>query len=290
MTTANTDPWDDVFEGEETTTQKQPPKRIPKPKPQATKREKPGLKSSEPEANTARANETDDQPLTDISEPQEHDIFAVPYIQASNGEWYPKEPEPHIKSTMHKWLTPEGLFLINNWARDMPRYKIAARMGIAPPTLGRWADKSPAIAKALRISSEYLDYQVESALLKRAKGYTHKEVQTTIERGKITKVVTTEKHVQPSDNAIQFWLTNRNHDKWHRNRDLAQTLDADGEPINDGNIQVIINSSGAKQTPADREQPNHYEYMPEDAESDSKSKNTKQKRKHKLPTDDNEIW
>lgn len=75
------------------------------------------------------------------------------------------------------WLTPEGLLLLEGWARDgMIDEQISERIGINPATLYDWKKKYPEISKALKKGKEVVDCQVENALLKRALGYTYDEV------------------------------------------------------------------------------------------------------------------
>lgn len=85
------------------------------------------------------------------------------------------------KGKYEKWLTKEGLLLIEGWARDgLIDTQIAANMGIKRQTLYEWAKRYPDISDTLKKGKEVVDLQVENALLKRAIGYKYTE--TTRER------------------------------------------------------------------------------------------------------------
>lgn len=75
------------------------------------------------------------------------------------------------------WITPEGLIRIEGWARDgLTDEQISHNMGISPCTLYEWKKKYPEITEVLKRGKEVVDRKVENALLKRALGFTYKEV------------------------------------------------------------------------------------------------------------------
>lgn len=121
------------------------------------------------------------------------------------------------KGKYEYWLTPEGLLLLEGWARDgLTNEQIAHNMGISRKTLQEWIKKYGDIGDTLKRSKEVVDLQVENALLKRAMGYHYDEV--TMENGIETKRVT--KEVIPDTTAQIFWLKNRRPDKWRDKQDL----------------------------------------------------------------------
>jgi len=126
------------------------------------------------------------------------------------------------KGKYHKWLTNEGLTLLEGWARDgLTDEDIAHNIGITRVTLYDWKNKHPDISNALKEGKEVADYKVIGALYKRALGYEFEEVQTMIEDddGKIKKKTTkTVKHIAPDTTAIAIWLNNRKPKDWKRNR------------------------------------------------------------------------
>lgn len=81
------------------------------------------------------------------------------------------------KGKYEKWLEPEGLTLLEGWARDgLTDEQIAHNCGITAKTLYEWKNKYGEICEALKKGKEVVDLEVENALLKRALGYTVKEI------------------------------------------------------------------------------------------------------------------
>ena len=144
------------------------------------------------------------------------------------------------KSIVDEWLEEDQLMLLSSWARDGYTLKdIANKMGIGYSTLNEWRKLYPEIREALQKGREFVDYQVENALLKSALGYKTKEVKTTIiiKKGVVVEEQreTINKESAPNVAAIQTWLFNRRPDKWKRNRDNLLDLDED-----DTRIQVTV--------------------------------------------------
>lgn len=143
-------------------------------------------------------------------------------------------------SIVDEWLEEDQLMLLSSWARDGYTLKdIANKMGIGYSTLGEWRKAYPEINKALQKGREFVDYQVENALLKSALGYKTKEVKVTtiIKRGVVVEEQreVTDKEAAPNVAAIQTWLFNRRPDKWKRNRDNLLELEEE-----DTRIQVTV--------------------------------------------------
>lgn len=139
-----------------------------------------------------------------------------------------------------RWLEPDGLLLLEGWARDgLTDEQIAHNIGINVSTLYEWKKAYGEIAEALKKGKEVVDILVENALLKRALGYRYDEITREIamsEDGEanglaVTKVVT--KEVQPDVTAQIFWLKNRRPDKW---RDKPE---AERDP-NEGVPQIVV--------------------------------------------------
>lgn len=125
----------------------------------------------------------------------------------------------------HEWITEEGLFKIEGWARDgLTDEQIAHNIGIVPSTLYEWKKKHSKISEALKRGKEVIDRQVENALLKRALGYEYEEVKQIIEKdekGKDRKrIEKTVKQVIPDVTAQIFWLKNRKPHEWRDKRDI----------------------------------------------------------------------
>ena len=93
------------------------------------------------------------------------------------------------KGKYQHWLTPEGLTLLEDWARDgLTDEQMAQRMGITAKTLYEWKKRYGKICEALKKGKEVVDYQVENALLSAA--------------------------LEGNTTAQIFWLKNRRPDKW----------------------------------------------------------------------------
>lgn len=93
--------------------------------------------------------------------------------------------------------------------------QIAEEIGVSEKTLLTWCAKYKDINKAVYCGSEFADRLVESALLKRAVGYTQTErVQQLSKEGEMELVKIVEKEVMPSTTAQIFWLKNRCGYEW----------------------------------------------------------------------------
>lgn len=127
------------------------------------------------------------------------------------------------KGKYEKWLTEDGLTLLQGWARNgLTDEQIAHNCGVGLTTLKRWKDEQQSIRAALKDGKEIIDLLVENALLKRALGYTYEE--KTYENGltkdgkmgmALSKIV--RKEVQPDTTAQIFWLKNRKRVDWRDN-------------------------------------------------------------------------
>ena len=141
------------------------------------------------------------------------------------------------KGKYAEWLTPDGLLLLEGWARDgLTDEQIAHNIGINVKTLWDWKVRFDPICNAIKKGKAPVDIQVENALLKRALGYEYEEVTTEItetpyidKRGKerVRKqkhVKKTRKIVLPDTTAQIFWLKNRRPDKWRDKREEAVSI------------------------------------------------------------------
>ena len=118
------------------------------------------------------------------------------------------------KGKYEYWLSPEGVLLIEGWARDgLTDEQIAHNMGITRETLRVWKNKYSVISVTLKNGKEVIDYKVENALLNSA--------------------------LEGNTTAQIFWLKNRRPDKW---RDKIN--DVNGQE-NTQTPQVNINISAA---------------------------------------------
>lgn len=119
------------------------------------------------------------------------------------------------KGKYQRWLEPDGLLLLEGWARDgLTDEQLAWKMGINPATLYDWKNKYPKISEALKKGKEVVDIQVENALLKRALGYDYQEQRIEKSDKDGTKIIQTIRHIPADTTAQIFWLKNRRPDKW----------------------------------------------------------------------------
>ena len=133
------------------------------------------------------------------------------------------------KGRYERWLTPDGLTLLEAWARDgLTDAQIAHNCGINVKTLWDWKTRCDPIGNALKKGKEVVDIEVENALLKRALGYDYEETITEMSEKGVTKRVM-RKHMPPDVTAQIFWLKNRWPEAWRDKREIdagAQTLES----------------------------------------------------------------
>ena len=128
------------------------------------------------------------------------------------------------KGKYEYWLTPEGLVLLEGWARDgLTDEQIAHNMGIASSTLYDWKKRYPEISESLKRGKEVVDRQVENALLKRALGYEYEEVKEKFEDNVMTERTVIKKEAIPDITAQIFWLKNRKPGDWRDKREPEDT-------------------------------------------------------------------
>lgn len=102
------------------------------------------------------------------------------------------------KGKYQEWLEPDGLLLLEGWARDgLSDEQIAHNIGIATSTLYDWKKKHLEISEALKKGKEVVDIEVENALLKSAL------------EGNITAQI--------------FWLKNRKSNRWREKQSIEHT-------------------------------------------------------------------
>ncbi len=116
------------------------------------------------------------------------------------------------KGKYERWLEPDGLTLLEGWARDgLTDEQIASNCGITSATLYEWKKRFPEISETLKKGKEVVDYQVENALLQSA--------------------------LDGNTTAQIFWLKNRRPDKW---RDKpSEPAGPKDTPVEDGLSQSL---------------------------------------------------
>lgn len=131
------------------------------------------------------------------------------------------------KGKYSDWLTPEALTCVEGWAREGATDEdIAAKMGIKKTAFYDWQKRFPDFAEALKRGKAPVDFEVENALLRAARGYTVtvkepvrlKTKKQLIGRGTIEEerieIVEREVYIKPDVTAQIFWLKNRKPHRW----------------------------------------------------------------------------
>lgn len=123
------------------------------------------------------------------------------------------------KGKYHKWISEEGLTLIQGWARDgLTNEQIIKNIGVNSDTFYTWLKRFPEITERLKKGREVVDYEVENALLKRALGFkekVQKPIKIRIDQWTEKVEYVDEEIYYPPDTTAQiFWLINRTRGKW----------------------------------------------------------------------------
>lgn len=109
------------------------------------------------------------------------------------------------KGKWQEWIEPDGLLLLEGWARDgLTDEQIAHNMGIGARTLYEWKNAYPQIAQTLKKTKEVVDREVENALFKKA--------------------------IEGDTTAMIFWLKNRRPNDWRDKRETAVSAEVKTMP------------------------------------------------------------
>jgi len=128
-----------------------------------------------------------------------------------------------------KWITKEGLQLVETWAAQCTDQELAGKLGITRSTLALWKKTNSDISDAVTRgrADVHACEAVEKTLLDRSLGYTI-PVQRAIKVRRVEYDSTgkrilekeevvyaqEEQHVPADVNAIKFFLTNRAPERW----------------------------------------------------------------------------
>lgn len=134
--------------------------------------------------------------------------------------------------------------------------QICELFGLSPTAMAKWRTKYPELDEAITHGRLPIDWRVEGALINNALGYwspatyevTYKQTILLDENGQEVHdedgqpiyvasgervVKETRKYVEPKQQAIEFWLSNRRPDKWQRG----------GAPTGTGTSEVALELS-----------------------------------------------
>ena len=134
-----------------------------------------------------------------------------------------------------KWFTnvQPKLFLIKNYCMEgMTEATICKKIGVSHESFNQYKRKYPELVETLKNGKEGVDYAVENKLLKRAMGYSIKEVYTTTDVNGKKSTKETIKEIPPDVTAQIFWLKNRRKDKWRDRWDQEINSDFVNKNIN----------------------------------------------------------
>lgn len=93
------------------------------------------------------------------------------------------------------------------------RAELAEILGINVTTVYKWQQAHEEFRDALRACAREANAQVEASLFQRANGYEYDELKV-IDDGGRRRVEKTRKQVAPDVNAQNFWLRNREPNRW----------------------------------------------------------------------------
>jgi hypothetical protein len=123
-------------------------------------------------------------------------------------------------------------------AVGMTENRICAAIGITEQTFNNWKRQYPGFFESLRHAKDSADEMVESALLRRAKGYSHPAVKIHFDEFG-TRTESYMEHYPPSEAAAIFWLKNRQRAKW-RDVSARELSGPNGGPIEGALPKIVI--------------------------------------------------
>lgn len=139
-----------------------------------------------------------------------------------------------------KWLEPDGLLLLEAWARDgLTDEQIAGKCDVAVSTLYEWKKRYSEISEALKKGKEIVDVEVENALLQRTKGYTiplrktfkckvidyDPDTGRKVREREELRTGEDDMHVPADVTAQIFWLKNRKPEAWRDKSELSHEIE-----------------------------------------------------------------
>lgn len=142
------------------------------------------------------------------------------------------------KGKFDRWRTPEGLTLLEGWARDgLTDEDLARKIGINRATFYDWKNRFSDISDAVKKGKEIVDFEVERKLLDSALGFkvtVRKPIKVKTEKQKVgegkiveERIVYAEEEIYVPPNATSqiFWLKNRRPDKWRDKPEAPEAAD-----------------------------------------------------------------
>lgn len=117
--------------------------------------------------------------------------------------------ETHVKPYLH---------LITQWCKNgSTEAQIYKKLKVGKDGFYDYKKKYKELSEALKIGKDDSDDLVESALYKRAVGYSYDEVREEYDGDVLIKKTVVRKQEAPDTTAQIFWLKNRRPDRWRNN-------------------------------------------------------------------------
>jgi hypothetical protein len=99
--------------------------------------------------------------------------------------------------------------------------EMAAFFSVSERTLNAWKGLYPLFMQSLKAGKEVADMEVTASLYQRAVGYSHIETKVFNNQGEIL-THDVKKQYPPDPISIQYWLNNRQKDKWRSKVETAE--------------------------------------------------------------------
>lgn len=100
--------------------------------------------------------------------------------------------------------------------------QLAVFFEVNETTIHLWKKEHPQFSKSIRAAKEQADAEIVKSLYQRAKGYAHPDTDIRVVQGEIVKTRLT-KHYPPDTQAIQYWLNNRQPQRFRTKTDTDIT-------------------------------------------------------------------
>jgi hypothetical protein len=128
----------------------------------------------------------------------------------------PKKKPPHRPTKFSKEKEEIAIAMYELGATDK---QVAKALKVTEQTVNNWKIKHPSFFESLKEGKLYKDGEVETSLLKRAKGFVRR-----VERiDKFNNVVVLKEEVPPDPTSMIFWLKNRKPKEWRDKQELEHS-------------------------------------------------------------------
>lgn len=160
-----------------------------------------------------------------------------------------------------KWLKPEGLKQIEQWAsKGLTDEELAGKMKIAIATFYNWKADFIEFSEAVQQGKENYDKEEPvSKLRKLMQGYERrKEVIDYDAEGNIKNRRVIIEEVGPSMDAVKWWLINRNSEEWRDKKELDSQVNVKHKnPFSELSVEELRKIAGLD----DEEKDWEYEFV-----------------------------